>query len=494
MDGLMSVEDQRASATGDATGDATSSEHERLRVLRSMELLDAPREDDFDRITRLATRLVAAPVSLLTLLDADRLFLLSEAGLGEPWASRRWLPSSHSHCADVVLDGRPLVLPDAREASSAAGSAAVRELGIVAYAGVPLSVMGTCLGALSTTDERPREWTDEQLAALDEVAALATGELELRATAAERDAALGALQDSEELMRLAFDAGAIGMVMVSLEPASAGRIVRVNSAFCEFLGRSEASLLGTHVADITHPADRLLSTTAVSELASGRRQTLRRLEKRYLHAEGHTVWGSLTTSSVTPRNGRRSYVISLVEDITDRKLSERHLPAIANVLRRIVSGDDPRETIVRAAEAITGAMSAHLVERTSHGTLALTAEVGAKVGPVEISVRERSATAHVYQTGEPLFLTDPAASPLVSKRHLELTNPASILWQPIRNGDRVVGVLVLCWAERVASLSASAAGAVSLLTDEIAVALAHHDALRRLDAQPGGWEPHANAS
>ena len=57
------------------------------------------------------------------------------------------------------------------------------------------------------------------------------------------------------------------------------------------------------------------------------------------------------------------------------------------------------------------------------------------------------------------------------------------MWQPIFSHDDVIGVLCVCWAERVENICARAARAVALLTDETAVALAHHDALERLAAQ-----------
>jgi diguanylate cyclase (GGDEF)-like protein/PAS domain S-box-containing protein len=449
-----------------------------------MRLMDSPREECFDRLTRLATRLTGAPVALLTLVDADRQFFLSEAGLGEPWATLRYAPLTHGLCPRVVADRSPVVVADVHHPKPGhAPPPAAGDLGEAAFAGVPLIVGGECVGSLSVLDGRPREWTDEQLAALEDVAAMATGELSLRATATERDEALEALRESEERMRLAFEAGAIGMVMTSLEPESLGRMVRVNNAFCEFLGRSEASLLGTHVLDITHPDDRDLSAAKLRELAAEGSYAVRHLEKRYVHGDGHTVWGALTTTATLASGGRRSYVISLVEDITDRRLAENDLPAIANVLRRILSGEDARETIVEAAVTIAGATSAHLVERTGPDMLEVTAVVGADVGRVEIPISARSVTAHVYLTGEPLFLADPAQSPLVSHRHLALTNPASMLWQPILSHDQVIGVLVVCWAERLASLSGRAASAVALLTDETAVALAHLDALERLAAQ-----------
>ena len=125
----------------------------------------------------------------------------------------------------------------------------------------------------------------------------------------------------------------------------------------------------------------------------GENSFVRRIEKRYLHAAGHTVWGELTTSAITPADGARPYVISLVEDITERKQAELDLPAIANVLRRILSGEDAREAIVQAAVDIAGASSAHLAERAGPERLPVTASAGLNLVGVDVRLGAPSATA-----------------------------------------------------------------------------------------------------
>jgi hypothetical protein len=67
---------------------------ERLALLRRTRLLDAPPEPAFDRLTRLASRLVNAPIALVTLIDEDRQFFLSCVGLPEPLTVARQTPLS----------------------------------------------------------------------------------------------------------------------------------------------------------------------------------------------------------------------------------------------------------------------------------------------------------------------------------------------------------------------------------------------------------------
>ena len=457
-------------------------DQDRAGAAAHLELLDAPPQESFDRLTRLAARLLAVPTALVSVIDSDRQFILSQVGLEEPWASSRRTPHAHSFCREVADGERPLTVADVDGAAPAAGPAGA-EFGARAYVGVPVFLAGECIGALCVLDRVPRDWTQEDVRSLQDIAAMLAGELELRTARLARDHARAALSDSEEHIRLAFDAAAVGIVMVSLEPGSAGRLLRVNEAFCKFLGRTQESLVGMAIEELTHPADREVSQEVIGALAAGRRSLVRHLEKRYLHADGHTVWGALTTSAVAPSDGGQAYGIALIEDVTERKQADQDLPAIANVLRRILSGEDAREAIVQAAVDIAGASSSYLLERDGAEQLVVTASAGLNLRGVPVPLGEPSATAHTYLSGEPLFMADPAESPLVSPELLKLSGGRSIMWQPIFRHEEVLGVLCVCWAERVSDLSTRAARAVALLTDETAVALAHHEALQRLAAQ-----------
>ncbi|MFY9639662.1 MAG: GAF domain-containing protein, partial [Rhodomicrobium sp.] len=87
----------------------------RIAALRATGLLDSPPEKVFDRLTDLARRMLGVPVCLISLVECDRQFFKSCAGLPEPWASLRETHLSHSFCQHVVHTGAPLVVEDARE-------------------------------------------------------------------------------------------------------------------------------------------------------------------------------------------------------------------------------------------------------------------------------------------------------------------------------------------------------------------------------------------
>jgi signal transduction histidine kinase len=154
----------------------------RLAALHATALLDTPAEAAFDRLTRLASRLLRAPVALVSLVDADRQFFKSCVGLPEPWASARQTPLSHSFCQHAVELRAPLVIADAREHPLVRDSLGIPDLGVIAYAGIPLATGdGHTLGSFCVIDHAPRQWTDDEIATLADLASAAVTEIELRA-------------------------------------------------------------------------------------------------------------------------------------------------------------------------------------------------------------------------------------------------------------------------------------------------------------------------
>lgn len=144
---------------------------DRLRALRATELMDSPTEEVFDRASRLAARLLGVPVSLVSIVAGDRQFFKSQTGLPEPWSSRRETPLSHSFCRYVVESEQPLSVEDARRHPLFADNSAIEDLSVVSYLGVPVrSGRGAVLGSFCVISDRPREWTKEELALLEEIA------------------------------------------------------------------------------------------------------------------------------------------------------------------------------------------------------------------------------------------------------------------------------------------------------------------------------------
>ena len=177
---LASVAAATASAASNGKDDVAKAVANpgRLEALRATGLLDSPPEPRFDALTDLASQILQAPVALVSLVDEDRQFFKSCLGLPEPWASQRETPLSHSFCQHAIAARKPLIIEDAREHPALRDNEAIRDLGVIAYAGIPLeSDDGQPLGTLCVIDHEPRTWTDEDVELLRGVAKAATAQI-----------------------------------------------------------------------------------------------------------------------------------------------------------------------------------------------------------------------------------------------------------------------------------------------------------------------------
>jgi two-component system, cell cycle sensor histidine kinase and response regulator CckA len=291
---------------------------DRLAALRQTALLDTPPEEGFDRLTRMAARLLGAPTSLISLVTDERQFFKSTMGLPEPWATRRTAPLSFSFCSTVAGTGEPLVVEDARRHPLLRHSQALRELGWISYAGVPLvSREGHVLGSFCVVDRTPRLWSERDIALLQDLAASAVTEIELRREIAQRGQAESGRRDNEEQLYSTFEQAGTGMALLSLD----GRWIRVNRALTEMLRTSPEELLGYPAEVRTHPDDVAADQEAVRLLLAGEARTYS-VEKRYFTGSGEVVWALVNVSLVNSAEGHPSHLIAAIQDITERKQEE----------------------------------------------------------------------------------------------------------------------------------------------------------------------------
>ena len=167
---------------------AVAGDQQRVEALHATGLLDSDVSPSFDRLARLAAHVLHAPVALVSLVDADRQFFKSCLGLPEPWASERGSPLTHSFCQHAVASREPLIVSDAREHPLLSDNLAIRDMGVIAYAGIPLiDGNGHALGTLCVIDSQPRHWTSHQIELLGDIAASVITEISLAQAAAQAD-------------------------------------------------------------------------------------------------------------------------------------------------------------------------------------------------------------------------------------------------------------------------------------------------------------------
>ncbi|MFW2588439.1 GAF domain-containing protein [Sagittula sp. SSi028] len=160
----------------------------RLDALRNSGLLDGGEDSAHARSVRLASRILRAPVSLVSYVDDKRQHFRGQIGMCGPAAEDCGTPLTHSFCQYVASSGRPLMVSDSRKDPVLADNGAVDDLNVIAYLGVPVrDPMGTVLGSFCVIDSEPRDWTADDLDALKDLVAMLEAELALRHTVSERD-------------------------------------------------------------------------------------------------------------------------------------------------------------------------------------------------------------------------------------------------------------------------------------------------------------------
>jgi len=145
--------------------------------------------------------------------------------------------------------------------------------------------------------------------------------LELRRESRVRKRDEQALRLSEDKFKYVFDYSVSGKSITRLSGA-----MEVNQAFCEMLGYSPQELLSRKWQEITYPEDVELTQRMIDLLMSGEKEIVR-FTKRFIHKNGSIVWADLGTALRRDQAGQPLYLMTSVNDITERKQYEEKLRA-----------------------------------------------------------------------------------------------------------------------------------------------------------------------
>ncbi|MFK4135718.1 diguanylate cyclase domain-containing protein [Pseudomonas luteola] len=295
-----------------------ANEEARLQLLRSLDLLDTPAEETFDRVTRVVSELLQVPIALVSLIDERRQWFKSAVGLEVCETPRDLAFCSHAlHAEDMLLVEDALKDPRFADNPLVTGEPYVRF-----YAGVPLrSAEGLVLGTLCAIDTKPRVIQKRIQARLKDLALIVEKELLQREAAQaarliqEQDRA--ALLYAEARFLAMFEHSPIGKTLVDLQ----GRFAEVNPRLCKILGYTVEELRQKTFSDVTYPGDLATDLNLVADLMFIRRQAYS-LEKRYIHKDGRLIWVEIHVTLVRDASGNPLHFIAVVHEIGQRKEHE----------------------------------------------------------------------------------------------------------------------------------------------------------------------------
>ena len=182
----------------------SNTEDERLHALKQLRLLDTPPAESFDRITRMASQLFDLPIAAISLTDSDRQWFKSRVGV-DHWE----IPRDRAPCGEVADTTRAVLIPDLRDHPCYRDSL-LAQSGIRFYAGAPLITReGFCLGAMCVLGTEPRQVSEQEQAALTDLAAMVMAQVELQHAFGRVDAVTG-LPNRHQLLEDLHDQAAGG--------------------------------------------------------------------------------------------------------------------------------------------------------------------------------------------------------------------------------------------------------------------------------------------
>lgn len=173
---------------------------------------------------------------------------------------------------------------------------------------------------------------------------------------------------------------------------------------------------------------------------------------------------------------------SLVEQARHRTAD---VAALGSITRALTAGLDPRPELCAAAQLVTGAALAILYEPHADGDLVATASTdGAVFGPMRIDPRVKaSRTAEAWHTGTRVYIADVAADPRAPGQLVKDAGAEALLFEPVTQAGRRMGVLVMGLREARPSVPERALFLVELLAAEIGAAIARAELVAQLAEQ-----------
>ena len=414
----------------------------------------------YDRLTRLAARLVGAPMALVCLLT-DEEVVLGSHGLPIEGADR--LPLSGSPCAVVARLGTPVSAPDAPADDRLADLPSALAGQLRGFLGVPLlSSDSHVVGVLGVFDAAPHTWTTGDLEALQQLAASVVTELELAAVNADVTSSLNRLD-------VALEASSVGIWEMDLRTGTFEADARC-AAIMGLEGPTRLTideLMARHV----HPDDRAAAEEAVASAIESRSQYT--VEVRNVRPDGAARWTVSRGRVLVDASGEPARVLGTSLDVTEtraeaaaRLSAVSRAAAIAEVAAEVAGAtriDDLADIVLRGAQVlgaesggvavrdpIDGRTYLHLGRRLEDVVRTVAPETELTPGGIEIQMDDSLPTQWVVRHGEPVLLPDLASAIARWPRMEEVgagLGVRALAALPLRVEGRLLGSFVAYWTD-----------------------------------------------
>ena len=282
-------------------------------------------DETFDRLARLVAQAVQSSAAFVSLadIDADEIVFAGITGLPEIQAGER-KPLSQTICRHVVSSGMPLVVPDTEIHPLSCEEPAIRELGLGAYLGVPLTTPeGEVIGVLCSVDRHAREWSSAQVEIAEGLAAAVMTEIGLRNAIERAREAAAERTVAEARYRSLIENIPLVTYMNSVEAPFTSLYMSPQIESLLGYTQEEWATQPELSSDGIHPDDRMRVRALARDARE--RSVSTRSEFRFIARDGRVVWVLDHTIPVRDAAGRTICHQGFLLDITDQKQLEEQL-------------------------------------------------------------------------------------------------------------------------------------------------------------------------
>ncbi len=395
----------------------------RLKALQDYNILDSLPEEEFDRLTKLASVICGVPISLISLIDKDRQWFKSNIGLDVNQTDR-----DVSFCQYTIVGNDIFEVEDATLDERFRNNPFVEEVPEIRfYAGYPLiDSDGFALGSLCVIDTKAKKLTEDQQLALRILGKEVAAQIIARKERA-------VLKNYEQLFLESKD-----MICIA---QSDGFFKKINPAFCKTLGWNDGDLIGKSFYDFLHPDDIVKTQNEVGNL--GEKPTALNFTHRFKTKSGEYKF----LEWVATPDFTTGTLYAIARDITDYKRLKWEVEKLSEIQNIILDGTDYSiisvdtnsiiKTFNRGAEKMLGYQADELIGKLTPEIIHDQNEViqRAKVLSEELGV-EIEPTHEVFHIKARLGVADTNEWTYIKKDNSRITVELSVT--SLRNDDNII--------------------------------------------------------
>jgi diguanylate cyclase (GGDEF)-like protein/PAS domain S-box-containing protein len=296
---------------------SSAEESARLEALRQYRILDTRPEPAFDRLAATAAAWLGAPAALVTFVDGPRSFWKARAGI-------EGTEGDATFCRLALASAGPVAIEDAAADPRVSDSpAVVGPPHVRAWAGVALrSRTGVPIGSLCVLERAPRPFAPGALAALESLARLAEELLELRLARVRAE-------DAAHQLRVLLEAAPLAIVTMTVE----GVVTSWNPAAERLFGWTAAEAIGRFLPYVTEESRPEFQALVARMLQTGEAQHVTR---RRMRKDGALIQIDIATTPFLDEHGEVRGILSLLEDVTERKRADEAMRLSEESFRRLI--------------------------------------------------------------------------------------------------------------------------------------------------------------